>query len=118
MRNKIRAFLKLSRFNEYVFFTIITTFLGIIAAGGEPDWRMAVVLIGNYLAVGYAFMINDIEDAPDDALNPDKIGRNPVSAGIISTKAANIVTYIIGALAVIVFAFLGWRAFIVGFISV
>ena len=39
------------------------------------DWRLAVVTLANILAVAYAFMINDIEDAPDDARDPDRAAR-------------------------------------------
>jgi 4-hydroxybenzoate polyprenyltransferase len=49
--------------------------------------RLLVVLLGNLLAVAFAFMINDVEDAPDDALTPAKAARNPISAGRLSARS-------------------------------
>jgi 4-hydroxybenzoate polyprenyltransferase len=108
---------KLTRFNEYIYFVIITTLLGIASARGELDWRFLIVLTANWLAVGFAFMINDIEDAPDDALSPSKVNRNPVSAGLITPKTARIWTFLVGVLSAALFALLGTMPFILGMVS-
>jgi 4-hydroxybenzoate polyprenyltransferase len=54
------------------------------ANGQGVDLRLLAVTAANILVVAYAFMINDIEDAPDDARDPDRAKRNPVSSGRIS----------------------------------
>jgi 4-hydroxybenzoate polyprenyltransferase len=117
MKKTLRGLLKLTRFDEYVYFVVITTLFGVAAAKGDFDWRLLVLLPANWMAVGFAFMINDIEDAPDDALSPNKINRNPVSAGLITPKTARIWTFIVGVFAAALFAFLGTWPFILGIIS-
>jgi 4-hydroxybenzoate polyprenyltransferase len=117
LKTNVKGLLKLTRFNEYIYFVVITTLLGISSAKGHIDWRFLVVLVANWLAVGFAFMINDIEDAPDDALSPSKINRNPVSAGMITPKTARLWTFLVGAISAALFALLGTLPFVMGLIS-
>ena len=117
MKRSLDGLLKLTRFDEYVFFVIVTTLLGVASAGGNVDWRFLVVLLANWTAVGFAFMINDIEDAPDDALSSSKINRNPVSAGLITPKTARIWTFIVGVISAALFALLGTWPFVFGLLS-
>ena len=117
MKRTLNGLLKLTRFDEYVFFVVVTTLLGVASAGGRVDWRFLVVLLANWTAVGYAFMINDIEDAPDDALSSKKINRNPVSAGLITPKTARLWTFIVGAISAVLFALLGTWPFLFGLLS-
>ena len=118
MKPAFRGILKLTRFDEYVWFVIVTTAFGAAAGGAAGvDGRILVALIANWLAVGFAFMINDVEDADDDALNPAKINRNPVSAGILSPRAAYIASYVTAALSALMYALLGTIPFIIGLIG-
>ncbi|MCY4526398.1 MAG: UbiA family prenyltransferase, partial [Anaerolineaceae bacterium] len=68
-------------------FVIPLTLLGALLAARANaillDWRLAAIIVANILAVAYAFMINDIEDAPDDARDPNRAARNPVANGEI-----------------------------------
>ena len=114
MKKTINGLLKLTRFNEYVYFVIFTTLLGIATAGGELDLRFIIVLLANWLAVGFAFMFNDAEDAPDDALSDHRMHRNPVSAGMLTPRAANTASYTAAALATVLYATLGWLPFALG----
>jgi len=117
MKKTIKGLIKLTRFNEYVYFVMITTILGVAAADGSLDWRLLVLLLANLLAVGFTFMINDIEDAPDDALSLNKIKRNPVSAGLITPKSARIATLIVGIISGGLFFLLGLWPFILGILT-
>ena len=117
MKRKLNGLLKLTRFDEYVYFVVVTTLLGIASTGGKVDWRFLVVLLANWTTVGFAFMINDIEDAPDDALSTSKINRNPVSAGLITPKTARIWTFIVGVISAALFALLGTWPFVFGLLS-
>lgn len=117
LKKTLKGLLKLTRFDEYVYFVMITTLLGVAAAKGDFDWHMLILLPANWLAVGFAFMINDIEDAPDDALSTQKINRNPVSAGLITPKTARIWTFIVGVISAVLFALLGTWPFIFGLAS-
>lgn len=117
MSDKLHGVIKLTRFKEYIWFVIVTTLIGAATAGGQFGWALIGALIANELSVGFAFMINDVEDADDDALNPAKINRNPVSAGILTKREANIASYITALIAAVIYALLSPAAFIVGVIS-
>lgn len=118
MKTRIKAIICLARYKEYIFFVVITTFLGASAANGTFGWPLLLVLAANWLAVAFAFMINDVEDAPDDALNPEKVNRNPVSARILSPRAAYTASYFVAALALLAYAPLGINTFLTGASSV
>lgn len=107
MIRTLKGLVKLTRFQEYGYFVVITTLLGVAAAQGRFNWRLIVVLLANWQVVGFAFMINDIEDAPDDALLSVKTKYNPVSSGLISPKTAKYATLIISLISVSLFAILG-----------
>ena len=117
MHKTLKGLVKLTRFDEYVYFVVITTLLGVAAARGYFDWRFLVLIPANWLAVGFAFMINDVEDAPDDALSNSKANRNPISAGLITPKTARIASFSAGMLAALLFALLGLWPFIFGLIT-
>lgn len=96
-QNKIQAILKLTRWREHVPFTIPLTVVGGMLAIYHNnlvlDARLGLVTVANILAMCFAFMVNDVVDAPDDALTPRKKARNPVSNGTLSINEANLVTY-------------------------
>jgi len=117
VKKTIIGLAKLTRFNEYIYFVVITTILGIAAADGCFDWRFPVVIIANWLAVGFAFMVNDIEDAPDDALSTSKVKRNPVSSGLITPRTAWIASLIVGLVSAGLFFLLGLWPFILGLLA-
>ncbi|MCY3797455.1 MAG: UbiA prenyltransferase family protein [Chloroflexi bacterium] len=105
--SKIVAAVRLSRWREHVPFTIpLTIFGGLLALEPEAaaDWRLFAVLAGNVLAMSFAFMLNDIEDAPDDALDRQKKQQNVISNGLLSRREgiALTVTVFVAALAMYV----------------
>src|SRR3990172_8147228 len=100
-QQQVRGVISLTRHKEYVIFVIVTTFLGARISGVAIDWRLLLVLVANWLAVGFSFMINDVEDAPDDALNPAKVNRNPVSAGQLSVPVAYAASFVVAAMAAV-----------------
>jgi len=114
MTGRLRGIWQLTRFQEYVAFVVITTFLGAAASRGSLGWPLIAVLVANWLAVGFAFMINDVEDAPDDALDPAKALRNPVSAGVLSPRLGRSLSYCVAGLAALLYATLGLGPFIAG----
>ncbi|HOW79752.1 MAG TPA: UbiA family prenyltransferase [Verrucomicrobiota bacterium] len=85
--SRLKATVALMRLREIVPFVLVTTLLGANIGGARPGLRLLAVLLGNLLAVAFAFMFNDVEDAPDDALTPAKAARNPISAGRLSPRA-------------------------------
>jgi 4-hydroxybenzoate polyprenyltransferase len=108
---------KLTRFNEYVYFVLISSLLGVISAQGELTGRLFVLLLANWLGVGFAFMLNDIEDAPEDAFSEKNFDRNPISSGLISPHTARIATFVVGVTSAVLFALLGLWPFIFGIAS-
>jgi UbiA prenyltransferase family len=105
---KLRGLWRLARFKDYAMSVVFTTCLGVAAAGGGFGWKMVLVLLANWLAVGFAFMFNDAEDAPDDALTPEKALRNPVTNGSLSLFEGHVASYAVAALAVLAYLPLGW----------
>ena len=110
----MNGLIRLTRYKEYPFFVIVTSLLGATAAHGVLGWRLLGVLAANILAVAFAFMINDVEDASDDALNPAKIKRNPVSASDLSAGTGRLASFCVAMTAGLVFALLGIWPFLAG----
>lgn len=111
VRDQIRGLIRLTRWREYVSFVIPLTVLGALLAA-EPhdtplDWRLIAVTLANIFAVAYAFMINDIEDAPDDARDPDRAARNPVTSGEIGIRTGYAACRVVAAVTLILYAFGG-----------
>jgi 4-hydroxybenzoate polyprenyltransferase len=117
LKNTLTGLAKLTRFNEYVYFVVITTMLGIAAAEGAFQWRLIVLLVANWLAVSFGFMINDIEDAPDDAFSEKNYNRNPVSSGLILPRTAWVATLSIGIISASLFAIAGFWPFVFGMVN-
>jgi chlorophyll synthase len=114
VRRQLDGARRLTRFREYIWFVLVTTLLGAAAGGGSFGWPLLGVIAANWLAVGFAFMINDIEDAPDDALNPAKLHRNPVSSGDLSLRSARVYSYGAAGLSAVLYALLGRAPFLWG----
>lgn len=114
MKNKLLGVYRLTRFKEFFFFVAVTTLLGAIASEGQFSSKLFIVLLANWLAVGFAFMINDVEDASDDALTPSKAARNPVTAGLITPRFARMVSLLVALLSAVTYAFLGLVPFLLG----
>ena len=110
-QQKIKAILKLTRWREHVAFTIPLTVVGGMLAihlnALTLDARLILVTIANILAMCFAFMVNDVVDAPDDAMNPRKKLRNPVSNGTLTLTEANIATYGTMAVAFVLYLLAG-----------
>jgi 4-hydroxybenzoate polyprenyltransferase len=117
LKKTLKGLAKLTRFSDYGYYVIVPTLLGIAAAKGMFSWQLLLVLMANWMAVGFAYMVDDIEDAPDDALSVTRVNRNPISSGLIAPKTARIAMLTMGVSAAVVFAVLGIWPFIFGMIS-
>ena len=116
--SKFVAVIRLSRWREHVPFTIpLTLFGGLLALepqAAAADWRLFAVLAGNVLAMSFAFMLNNIEDARDDALDPQKMRRNVISNGELSRREGVWCTLIAFALALGLYLASGVLTLIIG----
>lgn len=79
------AFYRISRINVIVrdFYWVLVV-LGLIAATPIFSWQLVFAMLASLLVLLYTFIINDCEDAEDDAKDPAKINRNPISEGFIT----------------------------------
>jgi len=106
---------RLTRLDEFVGFVLVTTFFGFNVAGAyQFSVPLVATLLGNLLAVAFAFMINDVEDADDDARDAKKVLRNPISAGDVSARFAYIACFIVAMGSAAFYALAGWRPFVLG----
>ena len=118
---KVRGVIRLTRWKEYVPFVIPVTAMGAILAvqsqNKSLDWRLLIVLLANILAVGYAFMINDIEDAPDDAREAHRAARNPVASGELTPLQGWVASGGVAVVTLILYAVAGVWPFVIGLLT-
>jgi len=115
---KMRGVVRLTRWREYVPFVIPVTALGAILAA-QPnnialDWRLAATILANILAVGYAFMINDIEDAPDDAREAARAARNPITCGELTPRQGWVASLAVAVITLVFYGLVGVWPLIIG----
>jgi len=113
----MKSFRQLTRWREHLPFTVPLTVLGAIIAsanGAVLDSKLIFVVLANMATVSYAFMVNDIEDAEDDAIDAKKAKRNPISAGRISRDQAYTVARALALVALFLFALTNKITFGVG----
>ena len=119
--SKIGALIRLSRWREHVPFTIpLTIFGGLLAvepAAAQVDWRLLSVLCANVLAMSFAFMVNNIEDAPDDALDQHKRRQNVISNGALSRREGAMASALTFIASLALFAASGVWALVIGVVS-
>jgi 4-hydroxybenzoate polyprenyltransferase len=107
IKKRIDGTIRLSRYREFLWFVLVTTLLGVASSGGVFGIRMITVLVANWLAVAFMFMINDVEDAPDDALCPHKAARNPIVSGLLSHRSGWWASALVALLSGFLFLLLG-----------
>jgi 4-hydroxybenzoate polyprenyltransferase len=120
---RLVGLLRLSRWKEHILFTVPATVLGVnMAADYRPavtlDRHILTAVVANILAVTCAFMVNDIEDAPDDAREADRAARNPVTCGEISPRGGWLAAIVVSLLALVLYAWVSWGAFWVGALTI
>lgn len=84
----VSAALSLSRVREYfIQLSLVFPVIEVVAPGLLLSVRALLAYAANLLYTAFAYSFNDVEDAEDDALDPVKGARNPVSAGLIGRRA-------------------------------
>jgi len=114
VKKTLKGLLELTKINEFFNFVILSSFLGVVAAGGSFNWLLIVLLFANWLAAGFANILHHIEDAPDDALNTLENTHNPIATGSLSPKAAKFTGLIVVILSLSLFTLLGTWPLILG----
>lgn len=119
--SKVQAIIKLSRWRQHVPYTLPLVIIGALMATtqseAEIDWRLLPVIMANVLAMIFAFMINDVIDAPDDARDPIKLQSNSISQGLLSVREAGGICAVIFLLSAGLFAYGGAWSFVIGLIT-
>jgi 4-hydroxybenzoate polyprenyltransferase len=123
MKKKIIGIIALSRWIEAYDFNLVLSFLGAILAGGWAGWRLVLVVVANFLCVTFTFMINDVEDAEEDAHNEKKCKRNPICNGSLTKKEGHFIATTVYVLTLISYLILSLATqnllvFVIGFLAV
>ena len=67
--------------------------------------------------MSFAFMLNDVEDAPDDALDADKKLHNAISSGLLSRRGGLIVIWLTFIVSFLLYAASGTPALLPGLVT-
>ena len=109
---------RLTRAPEHLPFVLPLTLLGALTTAHTQEFalgaKLGLVTAANVLAVVYAFMVNDIEDAQDDAANPHARQRNPVAAGAIDRSTARWASLTVALTSLMLYAFVSPLVLLVG----
>lgn len=73
--------------------------------------------MANLLVVTFAFMVNDIEDAADDARDDQRAARNMVSTGNVSSRAGWLAATVIGLSALVLFMSINRTTALIGVLN-
>ena len=118
MKKTLLAYYHLLRPREYLFFTLTYTLLGAAATQSPFGWRWVLVFLANFFAVAFAFVFNQITDAPLDALSEsDSAVRNPIASGELSFTVSQISAVSLFVISIILYAFLGWKTLLAGLLT-
>lgn len=113
--DKVRGVVRLSRWREHVPYTIPLVICGAMLAvhlnGVDLNWRLVPVILANILSMSFAFMINDIADAHDDARSPWKRARNVISNGTLTETEGYFLTGATFITALLLYSLGGWKTF-------
>jgi len=104
--NKLKGIIALTRWNEAYDMTIAITILGAIVSQSNFDYKIFIILIANFFSALFIYMINDIEDAAEDAQNPQKLKRNPIANKTLSKKEGYFYTGIVLVITIVLLVYL------------
>ncbi|MBW7954086.1 UbiA prenyltransferase family protein, partial [Candidatus Dojkabacteria bacterium] len=114
----LKGAIRLSRYKEVLGTVFVLSFFGVLLAQHNTEvlnyQLIPIIILANLGATTFAFMINDVEDAEDDARDPKKAKRNPISAGLLSHFEGTTISMLMFIVSLILFALLGELVFLVG----
>lgn len=116
-KQKIVGLYKLTRVRTIMEFYPLIVLLGMIGARAIFNLNSIILSISILLLLLASFVINDVEDAEDDAKDPKKVNRNPISAKIVTKKEGYIFFLFINFVALLPLVFLNQALLLVGFIT-
>jgi 4-hydroxybenzoate polyprenyltransferase len=89
----ILGLIRLCRIEEFYGNTVALVALGAAFNARLSSLDIVLLFAANLLLTIFAFAINDVEDADDDARDPQKAVRNPISARLLGRPAALAVSW-------------------------
>jgi 4-hydroxybenzoate polyprenyltransferase len=90
--------LRFSRVGEILKYSFpILVGLGLVASRAPLGWLTLWAVLANLVIFVFIHMVNDLEDAGDDARDPVKAARNPVASGELPRRTAARVVLVTGA---------------------
>lgn len=113
-KTKLIGFYKLTRVRTIMDFYPFLVIFGILSTRTYINLLSIVVSVSILLLLIGSFIINDIEDSEDDAKDPKKVNRNPISAGIISKKEGYLFYIATNVVALLPLLFINNQIFLVG----
>ncbi len=119
-QSTISGLISLTRWKEQLPLATLTILGALVAFSVHDiriDWRLFLVTAANFLTVTFAFMINDMEDAEDDAKNEHSAKRNPISNGILDMRTAWWACFVVVTIALMLYAIGGWVVIAVGAVN-
>lgn len=114
---KLQGFYKLTRIRTIMEFYPILIVLGFVATKSAINLYSIITTISILLTLVAAFIINDVVDSDDDAKDPKKVNRNPISAGIISKQEGFNFYLLFAAVGVLILLFINLHTLLLGIIT-
>lgn len=111
------GFYKLTRVRTIMEFYPFLILFGILSTRTYINLLSILLSISILLLLVAAFVINDVEDAEDDAKDPKKVNRNPISAGIIKKSEGYIFYFGLNILALLPLIFINLHLLILGLVT-
>lgn len=106
-KHVIKGILKLSRWNEYYGKAFLISVLAISLSPNTSVLQGVYLVLANLFSNAFSFMINDIEDSDDDALDVNKRQRNAISAKMITKRAGYTLSILTALLSMFFYILLG-----------
>lgn len=102
MKTKLLGFYKLTRVNDYFAQSFATvSLMATFIEGTINPFVFTHLFLTNLFITAFSFAINDLEDAPDDALDPKKRLRNPISAKLITRSQGLVFTTLLAIISIL-----------------
>jgi len=115
MNNKLKGYIALSRIISTFPNTLVITLVAIAITDGYFGLRAITIFLANWLFLISIYAINDVEDADDDAQEPSKAKRNPISNGSLTKSEGYLYTLATGVISLLLY---GLISFYVGNIQI
>lgn len=111
------GFYKLTRVRTIMDFYPFLILFGILSTRTYINLLSIILSISILLLLVAAFVINDVEDAEDDAKDPKKVNRNPISPGIIKKSEGYIFYFGLNILALLPLIFINLHLLTLGLVT-